>query len=111
MSAGSWPVLGLLAAAWPVLASPAPPAEAGPRVHTVEIRGFQFAPARVTVRRGDTVVWANHDIVPHTATARGQWDSGAIAANGTWRWTAERAGSFEYDCAFHRGMKATVVVR
>jgi plastocyanin len=111
VSAAAWPALALLAAAWPLLAAPGRPAAAEPRTHHVEIRAFQYGPATLTVRRGDTVVWSNRDLVPHTATARGSWDSGSIAANATWRYTASRAGRFAYDCAFHPGMKATLVVR
>ena len=111
MSAAHLPTLALLVAAWPLLAAPARPAGPEPRVHRVEVRGFQFTPATLTVRRGDTVVWTNRDLVPHTTTARGSWDSGSIAANGTWRYTASQPGRFAYDCTLHRGMKATLVVR
>ena len=111
MSAAFRPAIALLATAWPLLAAPGRAAAPEPRVHTVEIRAFQYAPATLTVRRGDTVVWTNRDLVPHTATAQGSWDSGSIAANATWRYTAGQAGRFAYDCAFHPGMKATLVVR
>jgi plastocyanin len=105
------PALALLVAAWPLVAAPARPARAAPRGHPVEIRAFQFAPATLTVRVGDTLAWTNHDMVPHTVAAPGSWDSGSIAANATWRYTASRAGRFDYACAFHPGMKATLVVR
>jgi len=111
VSAAAWPAVALLVAAWPLLAAPARPAGAEPRTHQVEIRAFRYAPATLTVRQGDTVVWSNRDLVPHTATAHGSWDSGSIAANASWRLTASRAGRFAYDCAFHPGMKATLVVR
>jgi plastocyanin len=38
-------------------------------VVTVEIREFKFEPETLTVHEGDTVVWKNDEIVPHTATA------------------------------------------
>ena len=41
-----------------------------PETHEVPIRGFAFEPATLVVVQGDTVVWSNHDIVPHTATDR-----------------------------------------
>src|SRR5204862_476961 len=44
---------------------------AASRTHTVEIRGMEFHPAELTVAVGDTIVWINRDIVPHTATAGG----------------------------------------
>ncbi|HEV7586574.1 MAG TPA: hypothetical protein VGO40_00495, partial [Longimicrobium sp.] len=55
-----------------------------PARHQVEIRAFVFSPAAQAARPGDTLVFVNHDAVPHTATAAdGSWDTGAIPANGT----------------------------
>jgi hypothetical protein len=48
----------------------------------------------LAVRQGDTIEWINDDIVPHTATSTGgAFDSGAIAAGGTCRWTARARGT------------------
>jgi len=78
----------------------------------VAIRGFQYLPATVTVAVGDTVVWSNHDIVPHTATAGEQhFDTRSIDARKSARFTATQAGTFAYICAFHPSMKGTLVVR
>jgi plastocyanin len=83
-----------------------------PRAHTVTMRNFGFAPAELTVSRGDTVVWSNADFVPHTATATDSlWDSKSIDASGTWRFVARTAGRHAYYCAFHPTMKATLTVR
>src|SRR5687767_3014533 len=50
------------------------------RKHVIEIEGFEYKPARLRVRPGDTIVWVNRDIVPHTATADSRkWDTGNIA--------------------------------
>jgi plastocyanin len=80
-----------------------------PRTQVVEIRGFGFSPARLSVMEGDTVVWRNSDILPHTATSGSAWDSGSIPAGGEWRWVATR-GDFPYICAFHPTMRAELVV-
>ena len=83
-----------------------------PRGHSVEIRNFLFAPAELTVSRGDTVVWTNDDLVPHTATARdNRWDSAAIGVSTSWRFVADSVGRHEYYCVFHPNMKAAIVVR
>jgi plastocyanin len=80
-----------------------------PRTHVVEMRGFAFAPAALTLLAGDTVVWRNADIVPHTATSGGDWDSGSVASGGEWRWVAT-AGEFAYLCSFHPTMRGTLSV-
>jgi plastocyanin len=86
-------------------------AAAAPVVHTVTIDGFEFHPSTVAVRKGDVVVWRNKDPVPHTATAKDAGlDSAEIVANGAFRFTAARAGRFEYVCTLHPTMKGVLVV-
>lgn len=87
-------------------------AERTPQTHTVEIRGFQYAPATLAVKVGDLVLWKNADLVPHTASAKGtDLETGSLGVNGTGRYTARRKGTFAYVCAFHPTMKGTLVVR
>ena len=78
---------------------------------TIVIDGTAFAPVQLTVQRGDRVTWVNRDPFPHTATARGAFDSGSIAAGASWSWVADKAGAFEYVCTLHPTMKARLVVR
>lgn len=82
-----------------------------PAAHHVEIRAFRYQPDTLTAAPGDTVAWTNHDVVPHTATAAGAWDTGPIGAGGSGRWVAGAAGTYDYACAYHPGMRATLVVR
>ena len=79
--------------------------------HTVVIDGMQFQPATLAVKRGDTVVWDNRDLVPHTATAKGGFDSGNIDAGKPWRWTVRGDGRIDYVCTYHPGMKGSLTVR
>jgi plastocyanin len=47
----------------------------------------------------------NKDVIPHTATARGgAFDSAAVAAGASWRFTVRTKGRTDYDCAFHPTM-------
>ena len=69
------------------------PALAGAATQTVTIEGMKFQPASVTVKRGDTVVWQNKDVVPHNATAAGKFDSKNIDGGQSWTWTAARRGA------------------
>lgn len=70
-----------------------------------------FTPASVTVAAGGTVTWTGTDAEPHTVTATGRFDSGIIAARGTYRRTFPTAGTYAYVCIIHPGMAGTVVVR
>lgn len=82
------------------------------RTSPIHIRNFAFAPAADTVRVGRTVTFRNHDLVPHTATAdSGGFDSGSIAADGSWRFIARRKGVVAYHCRFHPTMHGTLVIR
>lgn len=87
------------------------PLAAGAATHTVTIEGMQFVPATLGVKKGDRVVWKNKDVVPHTATAKGGFDSRSIAAGKSWSHVARKPGRHEYVCSFHPGMKATLVVQ
>jgi plastocyanin len=79
--------------------------------HTVAIDGTSYAPAMLTVKRGDRVVWKNSDPFPHTATATNKaFDSKSIAAGASWSWVASKPGRYDYVCTFHPTMKATLVV-
>jgi plastocyanin len=81
-------------------------------VHTVTIEGMKFNPIKLTVHKGDTIVWVNKDIVPHTATsATAGFDSTAIYSDKSFKWTASKAGTFDYACQFHPTMKATITVK
>lgn len=79
--------------------------------HVVTIEGMRFQPAEVTVRPGDKVVWRNKDMVPHTATAAGRFDSREIGAGRSWTWTARGRGRHGYVCTYHPGMTGAVVVQ
>jgi plastocyanin len=82
-----------------------------PVVHQVAIRAMQFEPSTLEVSVGDTVVWTNEDLVPHTVTAAGSFDSQSLTTKQTWSYTASKAGEYAYGCTFHPTMKGTLTVR
>ena len=85
---------------------------AKPKSHTIAIRDFQYVPDSVIAQVGDTLVWTNEDIVPHTATAKGKdLDSRTLEPKQSWRFVAVRPGTYTYVCAFHPTMRGTLVVR
>jgi plastocyanin len=83
-----------------------------PATHTVTVDATSYAPARLEVRAGDTIVWVNKDIIPHTATGTaGAFDSGVVAPGTSWRYTPRKAGGFDYACTFHPTMRGRLEVR
>ena len=85
-------------------------AAAKPATHTVIIDGVKYEPATLTVQQGEAVVWVNKDPFPHTVTAPGAFDSHSIAAGGSWRLVARKAGIYDYICTLHPNMKGTLKV-
>ena len=84
-----------------------------PQRHVIEIRGMAFQPAELTATRGDTVLWVNRDIVPHTATASGKpgWDTGTLSQAERGRVVLRDAGTVHYVCQLHPTMRGTLIVR
>jgi plastocyanin len=83
-----------------------------PKTHTVTMENMRFQPEALTVARGDTIVWINKDLVPHTATSKtGGFDSQVVQAEKSWRFTARKKGEFAYICTFHPTMTAMLRVR
>ena len=80
--------------------------------HVVEIREFSFSPDRVVASPGDTIVWINRDIVPHTVTANsGTWRSQALQEGQSWEIEIEENGQFGYFCEFHPHMTGVLTSR
>jgi len=88
------------------------PADSKPaaKTYTVFIRGFQFVPQRLEVEAGDTVIWQNEDIVPHTATAKKVFDSKKLDQGQSWSYVATKKGSHPYICFFHPTMAGELVI-
>src|SRR5437762_907842 len=76
-------------------------------------REVAFHQAELTVVVGDTVVWINRDIVPHTATGSGRtkWDTGQLLQGQAGRYVASSRGTKRYACTFHPTMHGTLIVR
>jgi plastocyanin len=81
------------------------------QTHTVLIKGFAFVPDHLTVSAGDTVVWKNEDIVPHTATAGHGFDSKTLNTGQSWSFVARKKGKYPYTCTYHPTMHAELTVQ
>ena len=94
----------------------------------VTLVSLNFMPETLTVSVGDTVTWVNGESITHTITsgtfsdvdettglrgseaADGVFDEKLSEKGGTFSYTFETAGTFQYFCDIHDGMNATVVV-
>ena len=74
-----------------------------------------FEPALVDADVGDTVIWTNRDVVPHTVTSTARsvakFDSASLAQNAEWSYVVTAPGELTYVCTFHPTMFGTVVAR
>ena len=102
------PVVLALATAIVVRAGGAPPERL-----ELAIRGWAFEPSTLEAAPGDTIVWTNHDVVPHTATTKdGSMDSGVILPGASWSFVVPKAaGHHSYLCIFHPTMTGAITVR
>ena len=76
-----------------------------------------FVPSIATVEVGAIVTWDNTDTAAHTATGgsaadgpSGVFDSSLIMAGGSYSYTADTAGTFDYFCMVHPWMEGTLIV-
>ena len=82
-----------------------------PITHTITIEGMRFSPEALTIDAGDTVRWVNEDLVPHTATREGVFDSQVLPPGGAWAHVFGSAGELAYTCTLHPTMKGTLRIR
>lgn len=88
-----------------------------PGPNEVWMVGQSFDPSELRVEIGTTVTWTNNSEMVHTVTSGtpgnqdGLFDSGDIAPEGTFTYTFERAGTYEYFCIPHEpSMTGRVIV-
>jgi plastocyanin len=78
--------------------------------HAIAITGMHFVPSPAGLKVGDTILWVNRDIVPHTATARDHSFDVIIQPRQSVRVTLRRAGTIAFYCRFHPVMQGTLTV-
>jgi plastocyanin len=79
--------------------------------HRVVIEKFAFRPSTLRIRAGDTVIFVNRDLAPHTATGvGGTWATKTLARGASARVVFAMPGRTAYFCNFHPGMKGVIVV-
>jgi plastocyanin len=77
----------------------------------VGIDNFAFTPDTLTVKPGTTVVFENHDDIPHLVVAvDGKYRSKALDTNDKFSFTFDKPGEYAYFCGLHPHMKGKIVV-
>ena len=76
-----------------------------------------FSPSTATVEVGAIITWENTDNAAHTSTSgsatdgpTGVFDSSLIMAGGSYSYTADTVGTFDYFCMVHPWMEGTLIV-
>lgn len=81
------------------------------KIHQVIIKDLVFESDVLKVEIGDTVIWKNLDIAPHTATARDKsWTTKAIKKGAQQEIIINKDMGLDYYCRFHPMMKATLTL-
>lgn len=103
--------LGILSGTCALLATAAAGLAADGPVREIAMPGKLYEPARTSALVGTTVTWRNADSANHTVTADGDaFDSGYIAAGGSFSFTFTRPGRYAYHCLIHKFMKGSIDV-
>jgi amicyanin len=79
----------------------------------VEMMGYAFQPATLTISAGDTVTWTNHDTAPHNVVVTNgpeKFTSPTLQQGQTYSYTFTKPGTYSYYCSIHPDMKASITV-
>jgi len=83
----------------------------GPGPENVELRNASFQPDSLTVDKGTTVTWNNHNGTVETVTAKdGSFDSGDLAEGYEFRYTFLEPGTYYYYSKNNPAMQGEIIV-
>ncbi len=79
--------------------------------YEVAIENFEFQTSELRIKAGDRVIWTNMDSSMHTVTSDtgNELDSPLISRLGTFSYTFNKIGTYEYHCAPHPYMKGKII--
>jgi plastocyanin len=77
----------------------------------VNINGFSFGPGTMSVKKGQSINWTNGDDSPHQVSVASKSLKTSVLLKGqTGQLKFDEAGSYDYACALHPGMKGKIEV-
>jgi len=79
----------------------------------VSMKDIKFNPGTLKIKAGQTVTWTNDDTVGHDVTGDdfSSGDPGGIDGGGTYQHAFKKAGTYDYVCSVHPGMKGAIKVK
>jgi plastocyanin len=104
----------ILASANPRISAVAsePAQQQTPAAVEVKIDNFSFSPTEITVAAGTTIMWTNHDDIPHTVVSTEKvFKSKVLDTDEKFSYTFSKPGTYPYFCSVHPHMTGTVVVK
>jgi plastocyanin len=89
----------------------ATPAAAAPRTYVVVIDKLKFGPLPSVLHKGDTIVWINHDLFRHTATAANHSFDVDLQPGAKAALVMKSTGAIPFVCRYHPNMRGVLVVK
>ncbi|MBI5023078.1 MAG: cupredoxin domain-containing protein [Candidatus Magasanikbacteria bacterium] len=80
-------------------------------VYTVKVSNFSFSPAKLTINKGDKVIWQHDDAVAHTIVSVGNFSSPVLSRGDKFDFVFNQAGEFNYYCSIHPSMTGKIIVK
>jgi len=80
---------------------------------TVSQKGLSFAPAEMTIAKGQSVEFVNDDTTAHNIMVTGDgvsFNGGLQPAGGHVKYTFTKSGTYAVGCGIHPKMKLTITV-
>ncbi len=75
------------------------------------VDNFTFSPVPLMVKTGATVMWVNHDDIPHSIVCPAlKMKSHPMDTDETFAYRFEQEGTYDYICGLHPHMHGQVVV-
>jgi plastocyanin len=103
------PVLCLLAL---LLGADAP--KDGGGVKKLEIKDKKYAPAKLTIKAGQTVAWINRDDSDHQVTitldGKSVGSSGDLGRGESFKFKFDKPGKYRFSCKYHPREKGEITV-
>lgn len=82
--------------------------------NSVIIKDMAFSPSFISVKKGTKITWTNQDSTTHTVSSKSDspesFDSGNLDKNGSFSFTFNTVGTYNYFCNIHPNMIAAVNV-